>query len=60
MARVRLGGMRDTGGSATVYRTANAFEIDELEGTDGVRRRIFFEDEGANAHRVSAGVVKRF
>lgn len=44
MARVLLGGVRDSGGSAAVYKTANAFEIDELEGTSGVRRRVFFED----------------
>ena len=44
MARVLLGGLRDSGGAASVYKTANAFEIDELEGASGVRRRVFFED----------------
>jgi hypothetical protein len=44
MAREFLGQVRDTAGTTRVYRTANAFEADEIEGVSGIRRRIFFED----------------
>lgn len=44
MAREYLGQVRDMGGTTRVYKTAGAYEIDELEGTSGIRRRIFFED----------------
>lgn len=44
MAREYLGQVRDMGGAARVYKAAGAFEVDELEGTSGIRRRIFFED----------------
>ena len=44
MAREYLGQVRDMGGTTRVYKAAGAFEVDELEGTSGTRRRIFFED----------------
>lgn len=44
MARKYLGQIRDLGGSTRLYRAEGAFEVDELEGTSGIRRRIFFED----------------
>ena len=44
MAREYLGQVRDMGGATRVYKAAGAFEVDELEGTSGIRRRIFFED----------------
>lgn len=44
MAREYLGQVRDIGGVTRVYKAAGAYEMDELEGTSGIRRRIFFED----------------
>ncbi len=44
MAREYLGQVREIGGATRLYKAAAAFEIDEFEGTSGLRRRIFFED----------------
>jgi hypothetical protein len=44
MARTYLGKRKDLGGTSRVYRAPGAFEVDEMEGTSGTRRRIFFED----------------
>lgn len=44
MPREFLGQWRDFGGAIRTYRADGAFEMDEIEGTSGTRRRIFFED----------------
>jgi hypothetical protein len=59
-----LGGWHCCGDSEFVIQPGVGVDFGSNRGFD-IRvqydyRRIFFEDEGANAHRVSAGVVKRF
>ncbi|MEO8360078.1 MAG: hypothetical protein ABI672_08620 [Vicinamibacteria bacterium] len=44
MARQFLGHRRDLGGTVRTFRADGALEMDEIEGTHGTRRRIFFED----------------
>ncbi len=57
MAREYLGQVRDLGGAARVYKAAGAFEVDELEGTSGIRRRIFFEDIFLVTHHREVGTT---
>ena len=42
--REKLGQRRGFGYREIVYRTADAFEIDEIEGYDITRKRVFFDD----------------
>jgi hypothetical protein len=43
-SRERLGGRRRFAYRETVYRARDAFEIDEIEGYDVTRKRVFFDD----------------
>ena len=42
--REKLGQRRGFGYREIVYRTADSFEIDEVEGYDITRKRVFFDD----------------
>lgn len=44
MPRELLGQTRDLGGVIKTFRADGAFEMDEIEGTHGTRRRVFFDD----------------
>lgn len=42
--RERLGARRSFGYRQIVYRGADAFEVDEVEGYDVTRKRVFYDD----------------
>jgi hypothetical protein len=42
--RVLLGGLSGLTSFSRVYRTADAIEVDEIEGTDVARRRVLLEE----------------
>jgi hypothetical protein len=55
--RILLGGLSGLTSFSRVYRTPDAVEVDEIEGTDVTRRRVLFEEVLLVTHHREYGTV---